>query len=78
MPVKGRDLFGNKNGWRPSRNRNWELDASVNYRKKMRMSAENLLGVTPEMRKRDLLWVYRCMRIKVDRSLSFLVSLKFD
>ncbi|OMO54189.1 Acyl-ACP thioesterase [Corchorus capsularis] len=47
---------------------NYLQDASVNYRKKMGMSGENLLGhVTPEMSKRDLLWVYRCMHIKVDR-----------
>ncbi|OMO66836.1 Acyl-ACP thioesterase [Corchorus olitorius] len=46
---------------------NYLQDASVNYRKKMGMSAENLLGVTPEMRTRDLIWVYRCMCIMVDR-----------
>ncbi|XWS16392.1 hypothetical protein CRYUN_Cryun34aG0083300 [Craigia yunnanensis] len=45
---------------------NYLQEASLNHRKKMGMSADALCGITPEMSKRDLLWVFRSMRIEVD------------
>lgn len=45
---------------------NYLQEASVNHRKKMGMSA-NAPGITPEMSKRDLVWVFRGMIIEVDR-----------
>ncbi|OMO54190.1 Acyl-ACP thioesterase [Corchorus capsularis] len=41
-------------------------EASLNHMKKRGMSTNALFGVTPEMSKRDLLWVFRSMHIEVD------------
>ncbi|XVF26694.1 hypothetical protein REPUB_Repub14bG0040200 [Reevesia pubescens] len=46
---------------------NYLQEASLNYGKKVGLSTDTLFCITPEMRKRDLVWVFRCMRIEVDR-----------
>ncbi|WRX27943.1 Acyl-ACP thioesterase - like 5 [Theobroma cacao] len=46
---------------------NYLQESSLNHRKKMGMSSDSLVGVTPEMIKRDLLWIFRGMCIEVDR-----------
>ncbi|OMO66837.1 Acyl-ACP thioesterase [Corchorus olitorius] len=45
---------------------NFLQEASLNHMKKWGMSTNALFGVTPEMSKRDLLWVFRSMHIEVD------------
>ncbi|KAG8494747.1 hypothetical protein CXB51_012523 [Gossypium anomalum] len=46
---------------------NYLQEASLNYAKKLGQTIDARFGITPGMRKMDLVWVFRGMHIEVDR-----------
>ncbi|TYJ33925.1 hypothetical protein E1A91_A05G135200v1 [Gossypium mustelinum] len=46
---------------------NYLQEASLNYAKKLGLTIDTCFGITPGMRKMDLVWVFRGMHIEVDR-----------
>ncbi|KAK8353107.1 hypothetical protein V6Z12_A05G135800 [Gossypium hirsutum] len=46
---------------------NYLQEASLNYAKKLGLTIDTCFGITPGMRKMDLVWVFRGKHIEVDR-----------